>query len=131
MGGSSVTGLSGLSEIMQNEEPNRSALPAPGADPTPLPEARVVAAPADGTPPPAATTRPISPRTRRNVLLAIGILALVVAVAGLLVSLVAGGGDETTRTIDEPGAAESRAAALSADGDGSADDDDPSDPSPR
>ena len=93
MGGSSVIGLSGLTEIMQAEPREPDNLPRRKTPP--LQEARLAqgggkgrtgnATPAGG--PPAGQT--VSPRLRRMALLGIGLLALIIAVAGLLVVLLA------------------------------------------
>lgn len=81
LGGSSVTGLSGLTEIMQHEPvPNTLA-----ATEAPL-QAKLTQPKVSSE-----TPKPFSPKTRRTAILIIGVLALAVAVAGLLVSVVASG----------------------------------------
>ena len=85
LGGSSVTGLSGLTEIMQHEPVPES--PADASEP-PLQAKLTQPKPGRGAP------KPFSPKTRRTAIFIIGILALVVAVAGLLVFLVASGNPE-------------------------------------
>ena len=80
LGGSSVTGLSGLTEIMQSEPGAPASMPRKTMPP--LQEARL-------SPSARPTPTPVSPRVRRVALLAIGVLALIIAVAGLLVVLVA------------------------------------------
>ena len=80
LGGSSVTGLSGLTEIMQSEPGGPAAAVRQTMPPLQEAQLRDDQAPA---------SRPVSPKARRLALLILGVLALIIAVAGLLVVLVA------------------------------------------
>lgn len=94
MGGSSVTGLSGLSDIMQAEPARLSAAMA-GRGPAPLQQARLASA---GNPPASAAPRRPDPKLthlpRRTVLLIVAALAAFVALAGIALAVMSSGGDE-------------------------------------
>ena len=99
MGGSSVTGLSGLTEIMQ-AEPTPPSIAA--TKPQPVHEAKLAPAstsPTRPTPAGSAAAMPaMSPKTRRTAILIIGVLALIVALGGLSVMILSAGSDDV-----EPG----------------------------
>ncbi|MEM7627363.1 MAG: hypothetical protein AAF333_17340 [Planctomycetota bacterium] len=98
-GGSSVTGLSGLSDIMQ-AEPAKLSSKVTGPGPAPLQQAKLASPP----PPRTVPTRPdpaLTRQPRRTAILVIAALAAFIAIAGIaLVVLFGGGGDADHATSD-------------------------------
>lgn len=102
-GGSSVTGLSGLSDLMQAEA---MPLAATRGEAPPVREAKL-AAPKSPTKPgksrieviqPAATSGrdPATPRSRRTAVLIVAVLAMIVALAGIALSMMSSPGTPGT-----------------------------------
>jgi len=109
--GSSVTGMSGLSDLMQAEPNAKAGDTAVAGHPPPIREAQFASAEAAKTLAQSAanlrqTSKPaaMSPQTRRMAILVIALLALGVALAGI--GLVVLGGDDgnmnTTRSANSP-----------------------------
>ena len=107
MGGSSVTGLSGLSDIMQ-AEPAQVSPKITGSAAPPVRQAQLAAS-APSRPDPAATRQP-----RRTAILIVSALAAVVALAGIALAVMFGGdkGEGAATPAAETGVTESETPAA-------------------